>query len=134
MPQTIYDNLNYAYPHLYQDAVEIVEDQNFLTIRKSDGSVWLYDDLDRRVRRLPDNSQNMTEEEFRSEFGKRLYWWLYFKCIREGELAEAVGTSQTMISNYVRGRVTPSFYMIDKIAKFLDISIDELTYRTIFNE
>lgn len=49
--------------------------------------------------------------------------------IGQEQLADMVGTSQTMISRYVGGGVIPSAIVLRKIAKALDCSMDDFFYK-----
>ena len=51
--------------------------------------------------------------------------------ITQEELAEKVGTSQTMITRYVTGRCVPSVVMLAKIARALRCSVDDLLYKDL---
>jgi len=42
--------------------------------------------------------------------------------ITQGELAEAVGLSGATITNYIKGRFTPSHQNLEKIARYLNVS------------
>lgn len=100
-----------------------------LTVRLNDGSYFLYDDFDKTLRKLPNDGYELTEDECRKEFGFRLRRLLYCKGITQAELSDATGIPQCSISNYINGKVCPNFYSVDKIAKALDCSLDELSYR-----
>lgn len=101
----------------------------YLIARLCDGSRVCYDQDDRSIRSLPSDPDNMSEDQFRHEFGIRLRRLMKRKNITQVELAERMGISQTRISGYIRGKNTPSVFMVNKIAKALSCSIDELTYR-----
>lgn len=101
----------------------------FLIAKLTDGSRVCYDQSDRSIRNLPSDPDTMSEVQFRREFGIRLRRLMERKRITQSELAERMGVSQTRISGYVRGKNTPSIFMVNKIAKALNCSIDELTYR-----
>lgn len=94
-----------------------------------DGSRVCYDQDDRSIRSLPSDPDNMNEDQFRHEFGIRLRRMMERKKITQSELAERMGVAQCRISNYIHGKNTPSVFAVNKIAKALNCSIDELTYR-----
>ena len=50
----------------------------------------------------------------------------YDKKVTQTELAEAAGCSQKMISKIMLGDCLPSLRVLIGIAKYLDVSIDEL--------
>lgn len=99
-----------------------------LLVYLDDGSVVLYDDLNCMIRNMPKDSNRMSEAEFRSEFSFRLRKIIEIRGISQSKLAQRIGISTIMLSRYVCGRNTPTFYMADKIAKALDCSLDDLRY------
>lgn len=92
------------------------------------GDRYIYNDLDHGVRRMPRDPNNMTEDECLREFGWRLYNIMRIKGITQADLADMTGIPQSRISNYVNGRTSPGFYNVDKMAKALGCSVDELRY------
>jgi transcriptional regulator with XRE-family HTH domain len=70
----------------------------------------------------------MTEDQCRTEFGKRLIRRMYDKRMSQKELSSETGISEQMLSRYINGKSTPSFYIVDKIAKVLNCSTDEFRY------
>ena len=100
-----------------------------MIVRLNDGDSILYDRENHTIRNLPRDASSMSEEQFRREFGYRLRRLMERRGLTQGELADRTGSSQVAISNYIRGKTTPSSYTVDKIAKALNCSIDELTYR-----
>lgn len=99
-----------------------------LIVCLDDNSIILYDDLSGTIRNLPKDSCNMSEEEFRLEFSSRLRKMIDIRGITQSKLAQRIGISNVMLSRYVCGTNTPTFYMADKIAKALDCSLDDLRY------
>ena len=123
------DNLKFIYPFLYEQMTdyEAINDYD-IHIKLRDGSTVLYDDFDKSFRQLPESCIGLTEEQCRREFGSRLYRIMQRKCITQEELSARTGIHQTIISKYINGKHTPSFYNVDKIAKALGCSVDELRY------
>lgn len=74
------------------------------------------------------NINELTEEQERREFGYALRTMMRRRYINQKELAEAIGTSQTMISHYMTGKALPSILVGRKIAKVLGCSMDELFF------
>lgn len=129
MAKTIYDNFNEYFPYEAQNASEIIDNGSWeLLIKLKDGSRVLYDDIDKTITRLPQNSNNMTEEDFKIEFGKRLRKLMSRKRITQKQLSDRTGISQSLISLYMCGDKLPNFYKADKIAKALRCSMDDLVY------
>ena len=99
-----------------------------LIAKLDDGTTVVFDCLDKTIRNLPKDSNAMTEEECRRELGLKLRKIMIFKGLSQKDLSEATGITECMIRNYIRGKATPSFYFIDKIAKALGCSTDDLRY------
>ena len=123
------DNLKTMYPFLYKQMIDYEAINDFdIHIKLRDGSTVLYDDFDKSFRQLPESCIDLTEEQCRREFGSRLYRIMQRKCMTQEELSACTGIHQTIISKYINGKHTPSFYNVDKIAKALGCSVDELRY------
>ena len=103
-------------------------DPYLLVIELDNGDKILYDDFYQRIRDIPKDPSVITEEEHRKEFGYRLHRMMDIKNITQAELADRTGIQQCQISKYINGKTTPSFYNVDKIAKALRCSVDELRY------
>lgn len=108
------------YESIGYDCLEIILDT---------GEVLIYDDRNRSVRTLPRNSSEMTEEEFRREFGFRLRRIMEYKGVIQSELYERTGIPQCHISEYINGKRTPSSYTLNKLAKGLNCNIDDFIYK-----
>lgn len=130
MDERLYTNFKQYFPLFAEDAVSFTT-SNIpceLIVKLTDGSSILYDDADRTIRNLPDDPHDLSKEECNKEFSYRLRKMMQIKGITQYELSERTGIAQPHISNYVRGMRSPSFYVIDKIAKALDCSIDQFRY------
>jgi DNA-binding Xre family transcriptional regulator len=88
----------------------------------------LYDDVTRSYRKLPTDSDELTEDECRREFGIRLNKILIRKNITQIELSEMTGINRSILNGYITGKHSPSFYNVDRIAKALDCSVDDFRY------
>jgi ribosome-binding protein aMBF1 (putative translation factor) len=93
-----------------------------------DGRAFIFDEHESTLRSIPAHSKYLTEDECRKEFGYRLRKILQAKGVSQHELSELTGISRNMITYYILGKHTPSFYAADLIAKTLNISLDELRY------
>lgn len=123
------ENFKFYYSFLYNQSIKISEGGPREVIALlSDGTLISYYDRDRTFRSLPSNSKNMTEEEYKRELGIRLRQMMEHRGVTQNDLSEMTGLSQAQISSYVTGKVSPSFYVIDRIAKALDCSSDLLRY------
>lgn len=94
----------------------------------NDGDTVLYNSADTTIRTLPQNDRELTEEECKKEFGIRLLNIMRRNGVTQSELSERTGLSQPRLSNYITGKVAPTLYTLDKIAKALHCSVDEFRY------
>lgn len=125
----LYD-LRMYFPTIFNKIVSYHYHENFneLIVKLNDNTTVVFDYLDKSIRNLPKDSNTMTEEECRRELGLKLRKLMIKKHMTQIDLAEKAQIPQGQISNYIRGKTTPSFYTIDKIAKALGCSTDDLRY------
>lgn len=71
---------------------------------------------------------SMSEFECRTEYGKRLSSIMKAQGINQKELAEMTGVTPISINNYITGKSGPSWYNADKIARALNVSMEEFRY------
>lgn len=129
----IFRNAKFHFPLYCKDAVDIYENSPFeLVLIMNDGSRWSYYDFDNTLRKLPKGPE-LTEEEYRKEFGIRLSDILYRRGITQNELANMAKISYVTVSSYVRGISTPSYSNASRIARALHMSLDAFTYVPIDN-
>lgn len=129
MLERILKDLQMHFPKLANRIISATDDgPEAIHIKMDDDTVLFYDNINKTIRRLPESSSDMSELECREEFALRLRRIMSRKNISQKELSEACEISQPQLSGYLTGRHTPSFYVVDKIAKALDCSADELRY------
>lgn len=123
-------NFELYFPTLAEDVTEYFYDHTLgeLIFILRDGVTWCYEDTDNSIHRLPNSCNDMTDDEYKSEFGRRLKKLMFRKHITQKELTERTGITQCMISRYINGRSIPTFINVDKIARALDCSVDDLRY------
>lgn len=127
--ERMYENFMIRFPRIAESVTTYCLTGDFdITIRLQDGTTFLYDDIEGSIRRLPSDSGSMTKKECNREFGDRLYRMMNRKGITQLELSERTGLTQAQISNYINGKSTPSFYVVDRIAKALKCSIEYFRY------
>jgi DNA-binding Xre family transcriptional regulator len=125
----MFENFKMRFPYIAEKCVSYKLTSNHdISIKLEDGDIFLYDDIDCSVRRLPLDSDNLTEYECRKEFSDRLYKMMSRRGITQSQLSEMTGITQTQISKYVNCKSTPSFYTADRIAKALGCSVDYFRY------
>lgn len=129
MSNMLFDDFNLHFPNIASSAVKHYEHgKTELIVKLLDGSSVSYDYINKTIRNLPSDSRKLTVHECRKEFGIRLNNIMYSKGITQEDLSNETGIPQSMISNYITGKTSPSFYKVDKIAKALECSVDELRY------
>lgn len=126
----MFDKFVMGFPCIAENVVECLGCTEFdITMRLNDGSVFLYDDIEGSIRRLPLGSNFLTKKECNIEFGERLMRMMNRKGVSQTELSKKTGLRQSQISNYINGINSPSFYVVDKIAKALNCSVEYFRYR-----
>lgn len=129
MLNRLYDNFKVHYSYLIEEVKDYEElNSGELLIHFKNGDKALYNPFEDWCRKLPKDSRSMTENECIAEFSARLRNMMRKRGCNQQQLSVRTGVSQPSISNYVTGRRMPSFYIIDKIAKVLNCSVDELRY------
>lgn len=129
MANYIFENMQSYYPFLSERMASYKKVGPYeLIVKTNDGETILYDDVNHSIRRLPRDSNNMTEQEVSVEFRQRLRRLMTQQGVSQLELSELTGIPRSTISNYLTGKFLPGFYNMDKIAKALKCSIDEFRY------
>ena len=128
MKDVIFEHMAAQFPFLARDTEEYyIDNYGELIVRLNNGDLVSYDDTYKTFRKLP-SDYNLSEDDCKIEFGIRLRKIMSIKGVTQVELCEATGIQQSLMSNYITGRTNPSFYNVDKIAKFLGCSVDEFRY------
>lgn len=129
MANYIFENMQSYYPFLSERMASYKKVGPYeLIVKTNDGETIPYDDVNHSIRRLPRDSNNMTEQGVSVEFRQRLRRLMTQQGVSQLELSELTGIPQSTISNYLTGKFLPGFYNMDKIAKALKCSIDEFRY------
>lgn len=130
MKERLFESFKLYYPSIAKMTVDYhMDGPDVLIAKLSDGATIRFDDMEHTFQSIPYSSDDMTEENCRYEFAIRLRRLMVYEGISQAELADKIGVSQVSISNYLTGKRTPNLYVLDKIAKALNCSIDEFTYR-----
>lgn len=123
--------LEYMYPEQYRHLDTVAELDKFkYLLTMDDGRKYIYDILTESVNEFDychrETMQNVSEEDWRERFSKKLAKRMCERNMPQSFLAEKSGVSRHSIGNYLDGRSTPSFYNVMKIARALGCSINEL--------
>lgn len=95
-----------------------------------DGSKVIFDELDDSamfIEKDKYNKDELTDEEWLQEFSRKLKRKLKIRNITRHELADKMGLSYNSICRYSRGEHIPNVLVINKMAKILDCTVEELT-------
>lgn len=126
MTNEVYENAVLYFPLTMEKAIEWrINDAYSIVITLDDGGTYIYDDVGHSMRRLPSKDE-MTEELYKKEFGRRLRRVMFLKSITQDELSDMTGITRVMINRYVNGKSIPSLYTVDRLAEALNCSVDEL--------
>mgnify|MGYP004646846353 FL=1 len=117
------------FPKVLIDIVDIREIAfELIEIQLADGRIFLYDDFEDTLRRIPNDPNHMSKEETDAMFGVMLRHVMDRKSCTQQMLAEATGIQECQISNYIHGLRSPTFYNLDKIVRALGCSAEDLRY------
>ena len=97
-----------------------------LLITFKDGRKVIYDTYTNYHKKIYyDNINELTEEQERKEYAYRLQSFMNREHVTQEELADEIGSTQSLIRRYVRGETVPSVLVARRIAKVLRRSLDD---------
>lgn len=120
------------YPTLYDKTLECRPSGRYRILALlNDGAKVEFDSIDNSIRNVSryyaKDSNEVDEEAWRKEFGRKLKQAMIDRGISQENLADSIGISRQMMSRYVRGTSTPSGYNLTLLATVLDCDVRELT-------
>ena len=121
------------HPSLYKQTVECrPSGRHSILVTLDDGTKMEYNSLDNTIRNVTklysrEEAENIDEESWRKEFGRKLRRAISDKGINQERLSEMLGISRQMLTRYVRGTSTPSGYNLTRLSEILDCDVRELT-------
>lgn len=125
----MYEEFEAYYPLLAELAIEYFDKPpEELIVRLSDGRLISYYSPEKTVRTLSIDPNDTNDEQFKREFAKRLRRLMFYKGISQMKLSEMTGISSVVLSRYMNAITCPSFYAVDKIARALKCSTDDLRF------
>ena len=132
---SIFEEALMYYPFLDRDLVEWYpyKDDGFsIVFSYEDGSKMFYDSILKGVRYFaPSNTSDVyigDEERWRKEVGFNIHRAMLKYGVSQTELSARSGISQSSISKYTDGIITPSSYKLRRIANALGCDIEELMF------
>ena len=128
MTELMFEDFIAYFPSIGTHAIKYWESSTYeLSVELDDGTIAIFDYTNKTIRWLSKDDYT-TEQGCKYEFGRRLKRLMFIKGVTQMELADMTGISQTLLSGYITGRVSPSFLKVDKICRALNCSMDELRY------
>lgn len=125
----ILERLKYRHEELYSNMVDIRDHGvDGVLIKLNDGQVVMYDWHENTVRFLPENPDDMSEEDVCIEFGFRFKKRMWLRGYTQDKLAIVTGMSRTTIGRYYRGEAMPSYSNLRRLADVLECSFTEFVY------
>ena len=131
MNRYLHDCLMHINPSIKDDEIEdvkILNDFDILFIFKN-GEKILFDSDKKTHRGLYPDDYVLSDEQRKKEFRDRLRTIMNRKGITQEELANRLGTTQTVISRYINGITVPNYVIVEKIAEILNCSTDDFRYK-----
>lgn len=132
MSYTNYDalyNFKLYYPNKNVEVIDQIyvgDGETVFTL--SDGNKVLFDELTCGFMRIrPNETGELLDEDWRKEFKRRLRKKILFSRKSQKDIAEAIGISTNTMSNYVNGRRIPDARIIDRLARVLNCTANDLT-------
>ena len=127
--ELLWKNFERQFPYVAAQVCEYHADNSIeLVVGLDNGERYVYDDTWQSIRQIPSSPLNLTENEFKREFGVRLRKLMERYGVTQLDLSERTGINNVTICRYLSGRSVPSFYAIDKIAKAIGCSTDDFRY------
>ena len=117
------------FPDLLGEVVHVREYVQFMLLLETNTKYdYFYNITNNVLIPIPKDDKNLDKESFRRIFGVLLRRALECSGLTQEELSEKTGIPQPNISDYLYGKHFPSFYQIDKMAKAMNCSVEDLRY------
>lgn len=129
----VYDNFALHFPSLYERMVRWYPiSEREIVVELDDNRRYVYnlvgDLLSRAYEEEDIDILDMEENYWREHFSRRIRKKLYNTATNQDMLSMRTGISETTLSKYVNGKVTPSAFNLYKIARALECSANELIF------
>lgn len=125
--ERIIDQFEKYYPNLYERTVDWwASGRTTITVRLDDDTTFEYDPMDDSIRQVFMDWTDADDMTVRKAFGNNLQKLLPYSGMNKSDLADKVGVSRVMMSQYINGKSVPNIIIARKIAKALKCRIDDL--------
>lgn len=128
----IVDSYKVWHPNLYEQTIECrASGRDSILAKLRDGTRVEYCMRNNTVRFVTrfyerDTAEPVDEEAWRKEFGNKLRSAIADRGITQERLCELTGISRQMLTRYVRGKSTPSGYILTRLSEILDCDVRDL--------
>lgn len=117
------------FPYLQEEVISAREYIHLMLLIETNSRFNYFYDLTKNVLiPIPKDDHDLDKDSFRRIFGVLLRRCLEHSGLTQEELSEKTGIPQPNISDYLYGKHFPSFYQIDKMAKAMNCSVEDLRY------
>ena len=117
------------FPYLQEEVISAREYIPMMLLLETNSRFNYFYDLTKNVLiPIPKDDRDLDKDSFRRIFGVLMRRCLEHSGLTQEELSEKTGISQARISEYLYGKHFPSFYQIDKLAKAMNCSVEDLRY------
>lgn len=117
------------FPDLLGEVVHAREYVQFMLLLETNTKYdYFYNITNNVLIPIPKDDKNLDKDSFRRIFEVLLRRALECSGLTQEELSEKTGIPQPNISDYLYGKHFPSFYQIDKMAKAMNCSVEDLRY------
>lgn len=124
----MFDNFREMFPTIAEKVIDWwPSGREEITVRLSNGSSMVWRDVDRSARNVRVSVDGLTEELWRKNFSYKLRDALASSGKTSQDVADEIGISRQMFSRYLNSRATPSYFVLDKLARVLRCTISDLT-------
>lgn len=111
------------------ESYEFIDDMEYI-FHIADGSRVIYDDISKFARYLPPRQlciNEVTEEEWKQEFSRKLKKKISFKGTTLKVISENTGIPYRTLMRYSTGERVPDIFSVKKIARELNCDVVKLT-------
>lgn len=128
LPKKLIEDFERRFPWLYRYLEEWENRSNDeVLITLSDGRYIIYneDHFPYEIKFFA-SPMSLKEEEWRKDFGRRLDKIIKQSPLHKYEVAARIDVTPAMLSRYTAGEVTPSAFILNKLAYILDCPMEEI--------
>ena len=129
MEQNLFQSFLLAFPSMAEKVKSYRQvDDRVIEIKYEDNSIGVFDEITGSFRYVPkEKLAKLTKNRFQIELGHNIYRAMVIKGMTMVELSKRTGIEYTTLSKYINGHISPSSYMLYRVACGLGLTIGDLT-------